>query len=113
MGRFGLLSPARWSATTPLHPPLPRADPMHGDAALRGVQVTEPDGQEGAGRDRGPARVGWLTVGLAASFAATFPLVASDHARHPVHVWGFLVITALFAAGELLLIHVPTRRDTH
>ena len=30
-----------------------------------------------------------------------------------MHVWGFLVITALFAAGELLLIHVPTRRDTH
>jgi len=75
--------------------------------------VTEPAAREQVGRDRGPARVGWLTVALAASFAATFPLVASDRALHPVHFWGFFVITALFAAGELLLIHVPTRRDTH
>ncbi len=75
--------------------------------------MTEPSGQELVSSDRGPARVGWLAVALAVCFAASFPLVASDHARHPVHLWGFLVITILFAAGELLLIHVPTRRDMH
>ncbi len=76
--------------------------------------MTEPVGQErGEVRDRGPARVGWLSVALAVAFAAAFPLVAGEPARYPVHVSGFFIIALLFAAGELLLIHVPTRRDSH
>ncbi len=58
-------------------------------------------------------RVVAYTVALGAVCVAVSPVLAREPALRVLPPYGFAVIVGLFLAGELLLIHVPTRRDTH
>ncbi len=63
--------------------------------------------------DRGAARVAMLATTLMAVGAAVLWPFAMSRPPHPVSLVGAAVVTVLFFAAELLVIHVPTRRDTH
>jgi diguanylate cyclase (GGDEF)-like protein len=62
---------------------------------------------------RGAFRVAALTLALGIACLAAVPLLGDLPAIHPIAPIGFALIAALFAVSEVIVIHVPLRRDTH
>jgi diguanylate cyclase (GGDEF)-like protein len=62
---------------------------------------------------RGAYRVAGLTMVLGVACVLAVPFVGDLPAIHPITPIGFALITVLFAASEIIVIHVPLRRDTH
>jgi diguanylate cyclase (GGDEF)-like protein len=62
---------------------------------------------------RGAYRVAGLTLALGIACLVAMPLLRDLPAIHPIAPIGFALIAALFAVSEIIVIHVPLRRDTH
>jgi diguanylate cyclase (GGDEF)-like protein len=62
---------------------------------------------------RGPRRVLWLSFALAAGCAGLLAATGHRSAAYPVPSLALALLAAGFACSELLVIHIPVRRDTH